>query len=40
VTGHRKDQSLATRATIAVVESDGAFSTPEHALVKFNPLAN
>jgi len=40
VTGQRKDQSLATRATIAVVERDGAFSTPEHALVKFNPLAN
>ncbi len=40
ITGQRKDQSLATRATIAVVERDGAFSTPEHALVKFNPLAN
>jgi len=40
VTGQRKDQSLATRATIAVVERDAAFSTPEHALVKFNPLAN
>lgn len=40
VTGQRKDQSLATRAAIAVVERDGAFSTPEHALIKFNPLAN
>jgi phosphoadenosine phosphosulfate reductase len=40
VTGQRKDQSLATRATIAVVERDAAFSTPEHALVTFNPLAN
>ena len=40
VTGQRKDQSLATRAAIAVVERDAAFSTPEHALVKFNPLAN
>ena len=33
VTGQRKDQSLATRATIAVVERDAAFSTPGHALV-------
>jgi phosphoadenosine phosphosulfate reductase len=40
VTGQRKDQSLATRAAIAVVERDGAFSTPEHTLIKFNPLAN
>ena len=40
VTGQRKDQSLATRATIAVVERDAAFSTPEHALVKVNPLAH
>ncbi len=40
VTGQRKDQSVATRAAIAVVERDGAFSTPEHALVKFNPIAN
>jgi phosphoadenosine phosphosulfate reductase len=34
VTGQRKDQSLATRATIAVVERDAAFSTPEHAQVQ------
>ncbi|MDX1593339.1 MAG: phosphoadenylyl-sulfate reductase [Gammaproteobacteria bacterium] len=40
VTGQRRDQSLGTRNELAVVELDGAFSTPERALVKFNPLAN
>ncbi|MDO8794447.1 MAG: phosphoadenylyl-sulfate reductase [Vicinamibacterales bacterium] len=40
VTGQRKDQSPGTRATIPVVQIDTAFSTPERALVKFNPLAN
>jgi phosphoadenosine phosphosulfate reductase len=40
ITGQRRDQSPGTRAAIPVVETDGAFSTPERALVKFNPLAN
>jgi phosphoadenosine phosphosulfate reductase len=40
VTGQRKDQSPGTRAAIAVIEKDGAFSTAERALVKFNPLAS
>lgn len=40
ITGQRKDQSLDTRASLAVVQHDGAFSSPTHPLVKFNPLAN
>lgn len=40
VTGQRKDQSPGTRAQIPVIEVDGAFSTPDHQLIKFNPLAN
>ena len=40
ITGQRKDQSPGTRAEIPVVQIDTAFSTPEHTLVKFNPLAN
>jgi phosphoadenosine phosphosulfate reductase len=40
VTGQRRDQSPGTRAAIPVVQIDTAFSTPEHTLVKFNPLAN
>lgn len=40
ITGQRKDQSPGTRAAIAVVEEDIAFSTAEHRLVKINPLAN
>lgn len=39
ITGQRRDQSP-TRAEVAVVQEDGAFSTAEHSLVKFNPLAN
>lgn len=39
VTGQRRDQSVGTRAQLAVVEVDGAFSSPERTLVKFNPLA-
>ncbi|MGC4007618.1 MAG: phosphoadenosine phosphosulfate reductase family protein [Pseudomonas sp.] len=39
-TGQRKDQSPGTRSQVAVVELDGAFSTPEKPLIKFNPLAN
>ncbi len=40
ITGQRKDQSPDTRASIPVIQIDGAFSTPEHQIVKFNPLAN
>ncbi len=40
VTGQRRDQSPGTRTTLSVVELDAAFSTPEHPIVKFNPLAN
>jgi len=39
ITGQRKDQSP-TRADVPVIEQDAAFSTPEHTLIKFNPLAN
>lgn len=39
VTGQRKDQSAGTRAGIPVIQHDAAFSTPEHPLVKVNPLA-
>lgn len=39
VTGQRKDQSP-TRANVSVMETDSAFSTPGHALYKFNPLSN
>lgn len=40
ITGQRKDQSLDTRQNIKEIEIDSAFSTPEHSLVKFNPLLN
>lgn len=40
ITGQRRDQSEGTRAALPVVQRDAAFSTPEHALAKFNPLAN
>jgi len=40
ITGQRKDQSLDTRQDIPEVQIDTAFSTPEHQLVKFNPLLN
>ncbi|MEO1298740.1 MAG: phosphoadenylyl-sulfate reductase [Cyanobacteria bacterium J06636_16] len=40
VTGQRKDQSPDTRAHIPVIQADTAFSTDNHDLVKFNPLAN
>ena len=39
VTGQRKDQSP-TRVNVNVMETDAAFSTPEHVLYKFNPLSN
>jgi phosphoadenosine phosphosulfate reductase len=40
ITGQRKDQSPSTRAAVPAVQVDGAFSTPDHELIKFNPLAN
>ncbi|MGD1920967.1 MAG: phosphoadenylyl-sulfate reductase [Pleurocapsa sp.] len=40
VTGQRKDQSPDTRSNIPVIQLDNAFSTEEHKIVKFNPLAN
>jgi len=40
ITGQRKDQSPATRAGVPVVEKDGAFSTADRELIKFNPLSN
>jgi phosphoadenosine phosphosulfate reductase len=40
ITGQRKDQSPDTRANIPVVQQDTAFSTADHPIVKFNPLAN
>ena len=40
ITGQRKDQSPDTRSAIAMVEEDTAFSTAQHRLVKFNPLAD
>lgn len=39
ISGQRRDQSLETRAGLAIVQLDRAFSTPEQPLVKFNPLA-
>ncbi len=38
-TGQRRDQSPDTRADVPVVQLDNAFGSPEHPLVKFNPLA-
>ncbi len=40
ITGQRRDQSKATRQRLPVLERDGVFSTPDHTLIKFNPLAN
>lgn len=39
VTGQRRDQSPNTRASVSPLEEDSTFSTPEHRVVKFNPLA-
>ncbi len=38
-TGQRRDQSPGTRSQVAAVELDGAFSTADNTLYKFNPLA-
>ena len=40
ITGQRRDQSSATRQGLPEVQIDTAFSTPDHPIVKFNPLAN
>lgn len=40
ITGQRKDQSPDTRANIPVIQQDKAFSTEDHQIIKFNPLAN
>ena len=39
-TGQRRDQSPGTRGKVATVELDGAFSSADKPLYKFNPLAN
>lgn len=40
ITGQRKDQSPNTRINIPVIQEDTVFGTPEHRLIKFNPIAN
>jgi phosphoadenosine phosphosulfate reductase len=40
ITGQRKDQSVDTRQAIPEVQLDSAFSSPEHRVIKFNPLLN
>ncbi len=40
ITGQRKDQSPGTRVNIPFVQIDGAFSTEDNQLIKFNPLAD
>ncbi|NET30768.1 MAG: phosphoadenylyl-sulfate reductase [Cyanothece sp. SIO1E1] len=40
ITGQRKDQNPATRGSIPAIQLDTAFSTTDHLLLKFNPLAN
>ncbi len=40
ITGQRRDQSPGTRAEVPVVEKDGAFSSDDHTLIKFNPLSH
>ncbi|MEE9398445.1 MAG: phosphoadenylyl-sulfate reductase [Methylococcales bacterium] len=40
ITGQRRDQSTETRQDLTEIEIDTAFSTDEHTLIKFNPLAN
>ncbi len=39
ITGQRQDQSPDTRADVPVLQSDEAFSTADHPLVKYNPLS-
>ena len=40
ITGQRQDQSPDTRASIPVIQLDTTFSTKDHQIAKFNPLAN
>ena len=40
VTGQRQDQNPSTRAGVPVVQLDGAFSSGDRALIKFNPLSH
>lgn len=40
ITGQRKDQSPGTRNDVPLVQIDPTFSTQDHTLIKFNPLAN
>lgn len=40
ITGQRKDQSTDTRQDLPEVQTDASFSTADHPIVKFNPLAN
>lgn len=40
ITGQRQDQSPGTRSELPVMERDGAFSSADHELFKFNPLSN
>lgn len=39
ITGQRKDQSV-TRTDVPIEQEDQAFSTADHKLIKFNPLAD
>jgi phosphoadenosine phosphosulfate reductase len=39
MTGQRRDQSPETRAEVPHVQVDEGFSTAEHTLIKYNPLA-
>ena len=40
ITGQRRDQNPATRASVPVIQVDSAFSNDDRTLIKFNPLAN
>lgn len=40
ITGQRKDQNPATRASVPIIQLDTAFSGADGSLIKFNPLAN
>lgn len=40
ITGQRRDQSSSTRQNLPEVQVDTRFSTPDHTIIKFNPLAN
>lgn len=40
ITGQRHDQNPATRINVPLIQVDTAFSTSDHTLIKFNPLAN